>query len=355
MVLGDGFTQSFLAATNLRSEIRCSVNDHFSVDNDLQYHPVENDRFPQSLLWTEEKWPNLYKFWLASGSPKGSDFYLNFPKVDINPTLHRGQWTFDTTALGYELRCYLWHYFRSVHIRTFGAPRIFDLRDWAWAHIVHMLLSEFSLSIHTFNYDLIVEDLIMRGFNLRPTFLIEEPDIPLDDKIANSIFLLKMHGGIAYKKTTIERIIKYGDCSNPWLQDMSFKNNTAVGCLTTFDPNMREFPLQPEIVPPGHAGGDKFHPDSRVLPLSKRCLEKSDVVIFCGLSAREPDTEEIAEMVSAIKKDALLLHVGLAADKAAELSQLFKSSGLTSVFVEVGREGDIPSMIGKKLPLKAAW
>ena len=111
LVVGDGFTQSFLHATGLAKDIRCTTEDLIPAPQHVQYLPTEGDPL-SGPLWDSEKWPLLHKFWRDHGAPSGREFFRSLgSELPINSTVREGGWTLITPSLAYELRAYLWHFF----------------------------------------------------------------------------------------------------------------------------------------------------------------------------------------------------------------------------------------------------
>jgi hypothetical protein len=71
LVLGDGFTQSFLRHYGFETNAPFNVAAHFSATPTKMYMPVSGDRFGPhpSELWDERKWPRLFQAWRAYGRP----------------------------------------------------------------------------------------------------------------------------------------------------------------------------------------------------------------------------------------------------------------------------------------------
>jgi len=117
LVLGDGFSQGFLSACCATDIIRSKISDHFGPRVNADYIPVTRDRFIQHPLWTRDLWPLLVDEWNRTNPSNGRDFYLRLVKEPFNPDRVRGQWSFNTQTIAYELRCYLWHLFRCFEFR----------------------------------------------------------------------------------------------------------------------------------------------------------------------------------------------------------------------------------------------
>lgn len=159
LVLGDGFTQGFLRHHGLDTVVPSNVAAHFTPGK--RYLPVSGDRFgphPSELL-DERKWPRLLEAWRAYGhSDDPYGFYQACASERINPTLDQGLWTFNTNALAYQLRAYLWHFFVSFQMTVDAHMHGRDLLgpdSWLWARLIRLLDMDFRLAVITFNYDLV--------------------------------------------------------------------------------------------------------------------------------------------------------------------------------------------------------
>jgi len=354
LILGDGFTQGFLESQGLRNKIRMSINDHFPPPENVMYLPVENDCFEKSYLWDLKKWPRLYSLWEESHKLAGRDFYSSLPKSDVNRDKRKGQLSYDTGSVGFELRCYLWHLFRAHHIELMSHINSFDLNKWEWIKPFSMLMSEFALGVASFNYDLLIEFILHEVYRAQiiPHDLGVEGDFLR--RPINSIALYKMHGSIAYYLNTgMSHMIR--PRANPWLEGSIYNSNSIGNAYLDINTEMRTFPEFPDMVPPGHYGEDKLNPQSAVLPLSKCHINASKLVVFCGLSAAEPDTDEVRELIGAIPSDAVVIQVGLNCDRGNPLAQLLSARGLNSTFLLPEELRIFSEVIGNQIPLYRDW
>ncbi|RYY73613.1 MAG: hypothetical protein EOO52_16495 [Gammaproteobacteria bacterium] len=358
LILGDGFTQGFLASQGIKDRILLSVDNHFPPPENTMYIPVRDDVFEKSKLWDAKKWPNLYSFWESIGKLNGRDFYLALHKAEINPHKNIGKLSYDTGSIGFELRCYLWHLFRSKNyeMKELLQNNGVNLQSWEWFKPFKILLSEFALGVATFNYDLIVEDILHQVFFKNVIFHDLSSEDEFSRRPADSIALYKIHGSISYYiNTGMSSIIQLGPKSNPWLVNAKYHFNTIGNANLDVDPRVESFPEFPDIVPPGHLGDDKLNPQSVVLPLSKCHIKASCLVIICGLSAEEPDTDEVRGLVEEINLDAVVIHVGLESDRNNKLAKMLMDRGIESTFFLPDQLKKIGDIVGEKIPLHRAW
>ena len=334
LIVGDGFSQSFLAAQNLRDEIRWSIDNHFPPPGSVRYFPVIEDQFQLSPIWERQKWPRLYDLWENIGRPQGRDFYLSLPKDIVNPSRPLEKLTYNTASLAFELRCYLWHLFRSHHYTLVSPPCGEKIRfdKWEWMLPFMLFISEFALGVVSFNYDLLVELFLMNAFGWIVCHYDLRSEGEYNQRPADSVAMYKLHGSISYYLDTGMRMFT-GKVPNPWLENSSFGMNDVPNPILNLNLEMKEFPEFPDLVPPGHYGDDKIAPVSRSKALSKVHIGQSRLVVFCGLSAEEPDTAEVKELVDAIDPAATLIQVGLDRDRDNVLSRLLRDKGLCPKFL----------------------
>lgn len=354
LILGDGFTQGFLASQGLKDKIRLSINCHFPPPDELMYVPVKGDRFEKSEIWNRDKWPNLYNFWESSNRPNGRLFYSSLPKNYINPHIDIEKLTYDTSSLGFELRCYLWHFFRSQHYEFMSHIGGFDLNRWEWLKPFKLFLSEFALGVSSFNYDVLAEFLLEHYFQALTIAHDVGTEADYLRRPSDSIAFYKLHGSISYYIDTGMNLFG-GYNANPWLTGVNFSYNSIGNVNLGINYKMESFPEFPDIVPPGHYGEDKLNPRSAVLSLSKSHIEVSQLIVFCGLSAEEPDTDEIRGLIDKISTDTLIIHVGLECDRQNKLAQLLLARGLKSTFLLPEELSSIGEIIGKEIPLYRDW
>jgi len=320
LVIGDGFTRSFLNSQSIPNIYSCSIEGHFREKENLLYVPVEGDRFEKGVLWEQNKWPRLFELWSDFGVDDPREFYDSIAKAYINPDKSIGAITYSTASVGFELRCYLWHLFRSQHYYLFREGVKYNVSNWEWYEPLRILMSEYALGVANFNYDLIAEHII-GGLNHAVNIVAHELGgvDRYKHRPCDSIALYKLHGAISYYYETGQ-----GSCANPWLVDARYSRNQVVNPHLNIDVDMRNFPEFPDIVPPGHYGADKIVPDSNVSVLCKDHISNSSLVIFCGLSAEEPDTAEVRDLIQQISSESRVIHVGLENDKSGVLAALLQ-------------------------------
>jgi hypothetical protein len=366
VVLGDGFTQSFLSHYGLATVVPSRIGAHFPAPADKPYFPLPGDRFCPSALWDEAKWPQLIASWRAYGRPDDPyGFYQFCAGERINPDLAAGLWTFRTSTLAYQLRAYLWHYFVSFQavLEHEFRSRGFEQMSWPWTRILKLLDADFRLSIVTFNYDLVCHNVLwvfLQGNRLWCS--VEMADPPLDEWPAKTVPLLQAHGGINEFLVFPPMLARHSSTNNPWLEDFVCQGNLSQGSITRFCPPHTEpfnyFPLALSLVPPGHQGDDVCDPHSRVAAMSNMLLGAADVVIFCGLSASPPDTFEVAGFVYAVRAGALTVQVGITGhDEDNPLATLLTASKAgRTVFLDAGELLRLRDHLAGRFPLTTpAW
>ncbi len=315
LLLGDGFTQGFLAAAGLEDRIRCRIDDLVPAPANAVYIPVEGDRCDRGPFWDPEKWPRLYRTQEQSGLV-GRDFFKSLALGAFNPSRERGRWSFRTGTLEYELRCYLWHLFRSYESGlTITGEQI---SRWSWSSLLHYLLAEFRVYVVSFNYDTWLEGLMSNGlacsdsyYRIPFTPFVERPRLDPFDYRAGTVLMVRPHGCIAHH---LDFAGSAALGPNPWLTDHTFTENISSWNRTQFD-RQPGFPMIPDLVPPGRQGDDYCNPDSIASPLGGEFIARSELVISCGLSGGEPDSAEVNALLQSLDTKTRFIQVGLAANE----------------------------------------
>jgi hypothetical protein len=285
----------------------------------VQYLPTEDDPL-SGPLWDSEKWPLLHKFWRDHGESVGWQFFRSLAsELPINPIVRKGGWTFSPPSLAYELRAYLWHFFRGIHAALLSKGPL-DFSGWEWMIPLHILKSEFVLDVVSFNYDLIID----RFFPLYPIDPIFNPlEDELDRYPSSTTFLSKPHGSI-YHNFYASAPPALNMHPNNWLQKYEMRSSLIRGRLATYgwcpkevaDKTLAYFPTVPDLVPPGRQGDDICNPKALqcATRYPRELLSAARVVVVCGLSGSSPDDKEVTELLAAIPKEAVRIHVGIAAN-----------------------------------------
>jgi hypothetical protein len=359
LVIGDGFSRGFLRSQGLEKQIRTSVEDHFGPNDSVLYQPLPGDQFgpDPSPLWDINKWPLVIGKWQELQPISNSDFYKSIAsKAEvINKDAGRNLWTFNTKSVPYELRCYLWHLFHSFDLRLheLAKEKPFNLRQWNWTSVLVHLLRRSNLSIISFNYDEIAENAVwaisqqlLRIKRSPIQMLVEEPTLHISDLPAFVVPTYKVHGSIgAYLDVVNPFDPFFGRTQCPWLHDRRFASNRIRGARTQFtlSGHRTRFPTVPDIIPPGRPGSDICSPESRVVQLSQTSVQQARIVIFCGLSASEPDSDEVKQLIARISPNAKVVQVGVRAngDENNPLAQMIRSAGLSSMFLDAEEVSEI--------------
>ena len=313
LIVGDGFTQDLLVATDATATIQCSIDSLVPAPASVRYLPVEGDRFEAGPIWDKQKWPRVVKHWEDSGAC-GREYFKSLALVEVNPTRSDGLWSFHTATLAYELRCYLWHLFRSFQysVKLDGGRIV----RWPWRRVLHYLLSEFRLFVVSFNYDVWLEALLDARLCFDDPYY-QMPFMPfVEQRLLNpyhyragTVLIVKPHGSIAYH-LDLNGIGPLG--SNPWLTDHRLSHNWMAGNRTRFE-KQTGFPMVPDLVPPGRQGDDFCNPASIAPALGRDFVKQAAVVLLSGLSGAEPDTAEVTDLIDSTKPDTPFVHVGLKA------------------------------------------
>lgn len=359
LVLGNGFTQDFLATYGLRNELPCCVSDLFPASQKTPYIAVERDCFTDHdrKFWDPRKWPLLFDAWSSTPGLSAESFLELLARERVNPDVKAGLWTFRTRTISFELRCYLHHYFRAIWlgITRHRQSENFDVLAWHWCWLLTSLLHHFRLACVTFNYDQLLEQVLYEISEVnqgigRPSILEIVPANRLNMQPADVTPIVKVHGGVGFSTGLhMEQIRGYRP--NPWLHDDIFERNAAS---KTRSMHIRpdRFPTIPDIVPPGHQGDHICNPDSRVRELSQAMVADADVVIVCGLGGGGADEDEVQELLSARSAASRSICIGLRAngDTNKQVAQLLSAHPLTTnLFI------DSTSEIKNVMPTLRDW
>jgi hypothetical protein len=372
LVLGDGFTQDFLHAHELTHVVNCGVPNHFPLPESVRYLPVKGEKPEDEMpLWTPELWPRLFAAWEAYGAADVYGFYQSLAKTKFNPERLRNSWAFDTRSLPYELRCYLWHLFR--HFQRAGEAELQKRQqtrrpgDWPWIELLWLLLIEFRLSVVSFNYDNWTESVLnwissasAKGLPhpvVRCAFDLQSMHWRAIQHPANTVLINKVHGSLVVSAKV--PFIGNAYSPRPWVQGQPivFAYNYFTDVTEVFDFDLEHFPLVPDLVPPGHPGDDLCNPIANAVGRAREQLYEAQLVVFCGLSAVEPDTDEVRSLVQNIRSDATVIHMGLAKDRTNDLAKLLDEAQFRGrFFVDVKSEfRSVYSKIAARFDLTPGW
>jgi hypothetical protein len=356
LVLGDGFTQGYLRAFGLHERVRCRIRDHFQNVETLRYVATRGDRFASgSPLWEPCKWPRLFEAIGQFGAFDSWGFYRSLSNQLLNPDRGHGGTTYHSSTLSFEVRCYLWHLFRSVQteIDAYMVGRTPpEYKEWLWYPLLHVLLNEFNVSVISFNYDLVCEAVLGANFNTGVTYLTDRPVwVP-----RANVPLVKLHGSInLHAPTPISAFT--GHQPNPWLAQIDVQDSLTFGVMRPYD--MTHFPEVPDIVPPGHYGVDRFHPWAAETQFAKSMLTQAEIVVFCGLSGADPDTPEVQDLISVIVPRRTVFQVGLQTatndDDQNELAQALRARALDRIFVRAEELPSVLSVLSERELLLNDW
>jgi hypothetical protein len=367
LVLGDGFTRDFLQSQGLIDVVKSSVPAHFKSWPELRYYVTKGDaRFTDgdANFWESAKWPRLFAEWARINPGDVSDFYTELAKNGINPDRAARRWSVDSKSVAYELRCYLWHLFRSwdrvIQQRLTAAGH---LAPWHWMNVLRLLLAEYRLTVVSFNYDRVFEAAYMASASGGWTCcgilhkLCFESHAFAETAPANTVHLIKVHGGIDINFLTgQEKIV--GPRATPWLDDpFTLERNVVFGNRPIYNPALDVMPLIPELVPPGHQGDHLCSPEWAATDLAKAYLAEGDLTIFCGLSAAEPDTQEVKDLVSMISPASFIIQVGREdlGDRGNRLAGILAAHNQTVQFVDAKQLNGVFDHLSKAGLVRNDW
>jgi len=119
--------------------------------------------------------------------------------------------------------------------------------------------------------------------------------------------LLKPHGSISYDRLGGLILIGFG---NTWLDPSAHMTLRCVHGTPLIGWPLDNMPiLLPDLVPPGHSELHLLDTVTDVVPAINQSIRECDALILCGLSAREPDTEEVKRYLSNLEIGTPVVHV----------------------------------------------
>jgi hypothetical protein len=249
LVVGDGFTQSFLQSQSLASSIPCRMNDLFPAASCVEYVPVQHDQFTRGPLWDPSKFPSVVNAWNAGGMNPW-DFVSQFAKSGpMNNAVSLGSWSFKTASPEYQLRAYLWHYFRWVNEALSQSKH--DFSRWKWSAPLSFLANSFNLSCVSYNYDCFLETAVSTLGAVRLGCPVERVVQFHDCLPERDTLVLKPHGSATFGN--FFQMLPREDSANLWLEDVAFERNGGNDWETVVRRQHDCFPTLPDLVPPGHS------------------------------------------------------------------------------------------------------
>lgn len=331
LLTGNGFTLGLLSELQLLNQFPCSLENIFSPNKQIKYISVDKeDSFQEQVLWSSILWPKLTSHLenLEFDLDKLWQSFIN--GHNLNQSRATDRWSINETNLAFEIRWYIWFYFRNT-LKLY--PQLYTgIRKWSWVPVLEKLINEYKLSYVTFNYDLLFDvSLRMMGQYVWPV-IIEEKEA-LNKLPVNSIPAIKVHGSFEHMLPRDGML--GGNIRKPWLTSGIINHKNRInnqpllriqnyGDIKFFE----EWPWLPEIVPPGRPGDDLCHPHNIAGKYAKAEIDDCDVLIICGLSANEPDTTEIKELLSTINKQTKIIHIDLDPENSApNMCEILINSG----------------------------
>lgn len=349
--VGNGFSMSFINWAGLERFVDLRCSSLLPPPPNVEYLPSNapgmNDRFQRSRLWTADKWPKLYQYWNDFGDALP---FLNLCSLiaeegPINPDRDKGEWTFSTDSVQFELRCYLWHLFRYYDLVTGKYVAANDISKWVWARGLRSMLASTTLTAVSLNYDCLLELIISKlGVPL---------NVPSGQTSAFSWenaklgqYLIKPHGSISSRGVSAAFALG----PNPWLRNMMIQ-----GCKTFLysDEMDKEYPpvscpSLPDLVPPGHNEEHLSFPTRFREHDCIQAMSSADSVVFVGVSGSEPDTAEIARYIDHIPITSRIATVGLRRydDQDNSLARLLKNRRKRTIYQFFDAESDfLPALL----------
>lgn len=330
LLTGNGFTLGLLSDLDLMNQFPCSLKDIFSPNEKIKYIGIDKeDHLSEQVLWDSALWPKLTAHLEHLEFDLDKLWQTFIHSHNLNHTRESGSWSIDETGLAFEIRWYIWFYFRNT-LKLY--PQISNrIPKWSWMPILGKLINDYKLSYVTFNYDLFFDITMSIMGQLVWPVIIEEKE-SLNKLLVNSIPAIKVHGSFEHMLPR-DGIIG-GNITKPWLTSGIINQNNQIinqplirvpyGEIKYFE----RWPWLPEIVPPGRPGDDLCHPQNIANIYAKQEITDCQILVVCGLSANEPDTSEVKDLLSTINKKTKILHIDLDPENSAPtMSEILKNSG----------------------------
>lgn len=341
LVVGDGFTQSFLQSQSLASSIPCRMNDLFPAASCVEYVPVQHDQFTRGPLWDPSKFPSVVNAWNAGGMNPW-DFVSQFAKSGpMNNAVSLGSWSFKTASPEYQLRAYLWHYFRWVNEALSQSKH--DFSRWKWSAPLSFLANSFNLSCVSYNYDCFLETAVSTLGAVRLGCPVERVVQFHDCLPERDTLVLKPHGSATFGN--FFQMLPREDSANLWLEDVAFERNGGNDWETVVRRQHDCFPTLPDLVPPGHSYEHLSNPMSETRLAAELFATLADFVVFCGLSGKGPDEPEVKAFMQKLSPNCIRFHIGLDADRSTPVAAGLGSASGRYYFVHADDVLDLPQKI----------
>jgi hypothetical protein len=178
---------------------------------------------------------------------------------------------------------------------------------------INYLIYKYETTIISFNYDIMLESLCLSGLNrivdVDKRFLYHPLTCMADlrQRKPGWPLLLKPHGSISYDRLGRAMLIGFG---NTWLDPSAHITLRGLRATPRIGWPLDNMPiLLPDLVPPGHSQLHLLDTVTDVVPAINQSIHECDALILCGLSAREPDTEEVERYLSNLKIGTPVVHV----------------------------------------------
>ncbi len=310
-VVGDGFTQGYLASRGAAASIPCRMDDLFPAAPCVEYIPVLHDQLTPGPIWDTSRFPMLLDAW-QSASTDAWGFVTHCATTGpINKDLHKAAWSFKTASLEYQLRAYLWHYFRWVNQSLTKIGH--DFTKWNWTGPLDFLARNFNLSCVSYNYDFVLEHAISTH-GASPLGCPVEGVVRFYNWLPlGGTLVLKPHGSATFGN--FSQFLPLEDSANLWLEDVVFDRNAGNDWETTSSPHPLYFPTLPDLVPPGHSYQHLSNPMAETRLAAEMFAKGAQIVVVCGLSGRGPDEPEVSSLLGCLSPQCLRFHVGLDRDR----------------------------------------
>ena len=335
-LLGNGFTLDAIqhiakisGQLNITDTLRARVDDLLPADTSVQYHSLHgnNDQFDTGVLWDPKIWPQLVSAFAKRDCQSAMDF---FKEVAVQESQNRGsavgEWEVKFGTLQHELRSYLWYYFYDFTLKLRKYYKC--LSRWEWLSMIGFACRSCSVSVVSLNYDLLADDLIcslvkQRAVPAQATCSLVEKKYHSVEQLGKDIIpVVKLHGCVSHHKE-ISPIYQ----PNSWLQAGSMKGCYVQGSTKYCAdfPQPPQPPQMPDLVPPGQGWRTLLDKSNWTHEYVQQLLQSADIVVSTGISAADPDAEEMERVLGYMRDSSKMYNVVVKEDGANLFSKQCES------------------------------
>ena len=357
LYVGDGFSRSLREHYGVGKEI--VTWPLFPPPAHICYIPAKStfpDQFDEhTKLADPQLFPALWKSWRDwqknAAMPAAADAFLAFctffaaqeRAFESGKSNGHSHLAFDRGSPGIQLRAYLWNLFKVYDHMFSEAVKRGSLDGWDWWPVIQMLAASTHLTVISYNYDTNIEGLLNTLKHPRFTVPVSDCVARIREGSQNEIIVLKPHGSIVH---SLLSSIHGGP--NPWLASENLFAFTDCKMDSPIDHSLNWCPILPDLVPPGHDYLHLANYDADIQDGIFEALRNAELLIWCGLSGREPDRSEFTKQLANLRLKTPVLHIGVEStnsqigDDKGEAADLLRASSCIYTFRDKRHVYSIP-------------